>query len=66
MEQMDLSKLGDDNQTVQKQTAPIALQLVSNIAQLNYTHKNCEDYWSRKYIAFAPVNIVIYSIFELH
>ena len=40
MEQMDLSKLGDDNQTVQKQMAPIALQLVSYISPLYYTHKN--------------------------
>ena len=47
MEKMNLSKLEDDKQTVQKQTAPLALQLVSNIAALYYTHKNRRDYLSK-------------------
>lgn len=38
MKQMNLSKLRVDKLTVQKQTAPLELQLVSNIVALYCTH----------------------------
>ena len=70
MEQRDLSKLGDDKQTVQKQTAPLALQLVSYIAALYYVRivgitgqRKCS---SNKYSVLSPANTGIYSLFELH
>ena len=70
MESMDLAKLEDDMQTVQKQTAPLAEQLVSNIAALCHTHKNRRYYLSKNGIitdvAFVQVNIVIYSRIKLH
>lgn len=48
MEYISLSKFGDNKQTVQKQTATLALNLVSNFAALYYHHKNSGDYWLKK------------------
>lgn len=48
MEQIDLSKLEDNKQTVQRYTAPSALQLASNIAVLYYTRKERGALWLMK------------------